>query len=213
MFMPSLTDELVADLGLLSSLPSEDEAKEFCKMSSQLVLLNHLQRSKHGTFISRKILEKAAAKLGIEDPARIDRCIGAIGHLFCEAAKFGLTPVQFSKLLDSAGIRFADVVASGFAESEPEIRKLVDRKEASFVRLPHYSGLDWRLDCVLSSRSKLDQVTPILTLNLETKTPDGRSEKHLLQTDPANLVHMTQVLEAALAELKDPKVKKIQKFL
>jgi hypothetical protein len=26
-------------------------------------------------------------------------------------------------------------------------------------------------------------------------------------------VHMTEVLEAALAELKDPKVKKIQKFL
>ncbi len=26
-------------------------------------------------------------------------------------------------------------------------------------------------------------------------------------------VHMTEVLEAALAELKDPRVKKIQKFL
>ena len=35
MYLQNLSDELVSDLVLLNSLPSEDEVKEFCKMSSQ----------------------------------------------------------------------------------------------------------------------------------------------------------------------------------
>ena len=53
----------------------------------------------------------------------------------------------------------------------------------------------------------------MFTLKLDTKSGDGKVETRFLQTDPVNLVHMTEVLEAALAELKDPKVKKIQKYL
>jgi hypothetical protein len=89
-----LSDDLVSDLGLLNSLPSGDEAKEFCRMTAQLIAQGQFQRSKHGTYVSRKVLEKAAAKLDIDDPAKIDRCIGAIGHVYCEAAKFKLTGDQ-----------------------------------------------------------------------------------------------------------------------
>jgi hypothetical protein len=99
MFLPNLSDELVSDLSLLNFLPSEEETNEFCRMSSQLVLQNGLQKSRHGTFISRKILEKAAAKLAIDDPGKIDRCIGALAYLFYEATKFQLSTDQFSKLV------------------------------------------------------------------------------------------------------------------
>jgi hypothetical protein len=214
MYMPSLSDELVSDLSLLSSLPTDDEVKEFSKMSTQIILQNQFQKSKHGTFISRKILEKAASKLGIDDPEKIDRCIGAIGYIFVESAKFRATPEQLSKHLHEAGVAFFDVVSNHFAENEPLFHEIVDKNRSDFLELPRYSKLDWRLDCVVSSRSKADQVTPIFTLKLDTKTGStGSHESHLLQTDPANLIHMTEVLEKALAELKSNKVKKIQKFL
>ena len=214
MYMPSFSDELVSDLSLLRSLPSEDEVKEFCKMSTQIVLQNQMQKSKHGTFISRKILEKAASKLGIDDPDKIDRCIGAIGFVFVESAKFKATPDQLSKHLHEAGVAFFEVVSCHFAENESLFNEIVEKNRSDFLELPRYCKLDWRLDCVVSSRSKADQVTPIFTLKLDTKTgKTGFEESHLLQTDPVNLLHMTKVLDKALAELKSNKVKKIQKFL
>jgi hypothetical protein len=65
------------------------------------------------------------------------------------------------------------------------------------------------LHCVqLASRSLRRQTTPQVTLKLETK--DGeQTEMHVLQTDPVNLVHLTQVLDAALQEMKSPYCRRI----
>ena len=212
MYMPSISDELASDLRLLSQLPSDDEVKEFCRMSAQIVLQGQLHKN-GGNFISKKILEKAAAKLNIEDPEKIDRCIGAIAYLYCEAAKFQASPEHLAKDLQNAGIPFHEIVSCHFAENQDAFRKFISKNSESFLELPHYSKLDWRLDCVIASRSKMDQVTPLFTLKLETKSKTGKLDWHILQTDPVNLIHITEVLEKALAELKSKEVKKIQKFL
>jgi len=89
MLSVKITRELYNDLILINTLQSEETVKEFCRMSSQLIL-NQTER-KRDTFLSKKLLEKAASKLKIEDPLKIDRCIAAIGHIFVEASKFGYT--------------------------------------------------------------------------------------------------------------------------
>jgi len=70
--------------------------------------------------------------------------------------------------------------------------------------LPHYQDLDWRFEVQLASRALHHQVTPLITMNLtlETKTAlasgNAIRKNVVLQTDPTNLVHVTQVLEEAL---------------
>jgi hypothetical protein len=213
--MPAISDELASDLRLLSQLPSDEEVKEFCKMSTQIFLQGQLQNSDKfkGNFISKKILEKAAAKLSIEDPEKIDNCIGAIAYLYNEAAKFQASPEHLAKDLQNAGISFYEIVSCHFAENQDSFQEFISKNSESFLFLFHYSKLDWRLDCVIASRCKMDQVTPMFTLKLETKSKAGKLDSHFFQTDPVNLIHITNVLENALAELKSKEVKKIQKFL
>ena len=158
-------------------------------------------------------MEKAAAKLNIDEPEKIDKCIGAIAYLYYEAAKFQTSPEHLAKDLQNAGISFYEIVSCHFAENLDAFREFITKNGQSFLELPHYSKLDWRLDCVIASRSKMDQVTPLFTLKLETKSKTGNLESHFLQTDPVNLIHITDVLEKALSELKSKEVKKIQKFL
>ncbi len=63
--MPAISDELASDLSLLRSLPSDEEVKEFCKMSTQIILQKQTIKKQSTTLISRKVLEKAAAKLKV----------------------------------------------------------------------------------------------------------------------------------------------------
>ena len=60
-----------------------------------------------------------------------------------------------------AGIKYANVISCHFAETKASIQEVIDKNKSSFLQLPHYSKLEWRLDCVLASRAKLDQVSRI----------------------------------------------------
>lgn len=64
-----------------------------------------------------------------------------------------------------------------------------------------------------ASRSLLKQVAPLVTLDLSLKNPDNPEEiEHvLLQTDPTNLLHITQELEEALQESRSQHIRRISK--
>ena len=101
----------------------------------------------------------------------------------------------------------------------------------SFVgHLPHYAGLEWRLDAIVGSRAlpnhSTPQASPVITMKLKLSQPfspsslkeDSESETinkndhHvLLQTDPVNLCHMTDVLENALKEARSQQFRKLQR--
>lgn len=71
-----------------------------------------------------------------------------------------------------------------------------------------YHNLEWRLDVQLASRTLRRQVNPVFLLKLDVQ--DGSAIKsHILQTDPANLIHLTEQLEAALSEMKTAYVRRI----
>ncbi len=60
----------------------------------------------------------------------------------------------------------------------------------------------------LASRSLHHQVEPLVTLRLHTA--DGQDKQcHVLQTDPVNLLHLTESMEAALQELKTAHCRRI----
>ena len=101
--------------------------------------------------------------------------------------------------------------------------------------LPHYDGLEWRLDVITATRATpiitAAGLTPIITMRLKLKHNDDVSvssghqddeEKSasentnhkndvFLQTDPVNLCHMIDVLENALREARSQQVRKLKR--
>lgn len=114
-----------------------------------------------------------------------------------------------------------------------------DALEEIGFKLPRYHDMEWRFEVQVAefshptlllrtfqfiiefcysvsqtaSKSLLKQVAPLVTLDLSLKNPDNPDEiEHvLLQTDPTNLLHMTQELEEALQESRSQHIRRISK--
>lgn len=68
----------------------------------------------------------------------------------------------------------------------------------------------------ISSRALLDQVTPLVTMNLKLSDSSEavtteKTTNHILQTDPTTLVNITETLEKALQESRPHNIRKIQR--
>lgn len=115
------------------------------------------------------------------------------------------------------------VLTIGFsAEQQTVLSKFYESKQKEInevlaklaIKEPHYHDLEWRFEVVVSSRALLEQVTPLITMDLQLKTEGEDNVKHvLLQTDPTNLVHLTEELEKALNESRSRHSRKIQRVL
>lgn len=106
-----------------------------------------------------------------------------------------------------------------------------DGSRNSFLEyLPHYAGLEWRIDAIVGSRAmplnEVPNVSPIVTMKLKLRFPsinnvsdnnndtdvEGEADHDvILQTDPANLCHITYVLENALKEARSQQLRKLQR--
>lgn len=64
----------------------------------------------------------------------------------------------------------------------------------------------------MGSRSLLHQTIPVVTLKLDLEKNDI-SESLILQTDPLNLVHIKDTLEAALKQNQSQWIRKIRRKL
>lgn len=103
-------------------------------------------------------------------------------------------------------------------------------KNPFVAHFPHYAGLEWRLDAIVGSRAlpsySTPQASPVITMKLklclpfspsslkedsESETKNKKEHHVLLQTDPVNLCHMTDVLENALKEARSQQFRKLQR--
>ncbi|XP_019854812.1 PREDICTED: COMM domain-containing protein 2-like [Amphimedon queenslandica] len=94
-----------------------------------------------------------------------------------------------------------------YEENSSEIRSLL---MSMSLDLPHYTDLEWRLEAQLSSRSLERQVQPSILLRLHAEEEDVPSV-HTIETDPVNLIHLTNSLETALAEIKSQHCRRIMR--
>ncbi|KDR21157.1 COMM domain-containing protein 2 [Zootermopsis nevadensis] len=179
--------------------------QDFCKMA-----LDFLRKGP-----TPKLYQTAAQKLDVQ-PEVIQNAVGGLVNLLVESCKHQLSDLDFR---DS-------VLTLGFSEEQQETlevfykgkkQEISDALSQLTLDLPHYHDLEWRFEVQLASRALQHQVTPLITMNLtlETKTPlaSGSSTRKniVLQTDPTNLVHITQVLEAALLENRGQHSRRIQR--
>lgn len=175
--------------------------QDFCKLA-----LDYLQKGPNV-----KVYNAAAQKLNVELDV-IKNSVEGLVNLLLESCKHKLSAENFR---DS-------VVALGFTEDKEAILsklysikrdEVSDALEEIGFKLPRYHDMEWRFEVQTASRSLLKQVAPLVTLDLSLKNPDNPEEvEHvLLQTDPTNLLHITQELEEALQESRSQHIRRISK--
>ncbi|XP_071579841.1 COMM domain-containing protein 2-like [Temnothorax nylanderi] len=175
--------------------------QDFCKLA-----LDYLQKGPNV-----KVYNAAAQKLNVELDV-IKNSVEGLVNLLLESCKHKLSAEDFR---DS-------VVALGFTEDKEAIlsklynvkkNEVSDALEEIGFKLPRYHDMEWRFEVQTASRSLLKQVAPLVTLDLSLKNPDNPEEiEHvLLQTDPTNLLHMTQQLEEALQESRSQHIRRISR--
>ncbi|KYM96117.1 PREDICTED: COMM domain-containing protein 2 [Cyphomyrmex costatus] len=175
--------------------------QDFCKLA-----LDYLQKGPNV-----KVYNAAAQKLSVELDV-IKNSVEGLVNLLLESCKHKLSAEDFR---DS-------MVALGFTEDKEAILsklysvkkdEVSDALEDIGFKLSSYHDMEWRFEVQTASRSLLKQVAPLISLDLSLKNPDNPEEiEHiLLQTDPTNLLHITQELEEALQESRSQHIRKISK--
>ena len=190
-----LGEEQKQDLSLLSQV-EEEIAVEFCRIAVEFI--------KQG--INTKKYQSASQKLNI-DVHLIRKSVEALMNLLTESCKLSLSELDFQDSIISIGLSetLNQRLLDFHTEHCKEIRNILGRMT---MTVPHYKDLEWRFDVKIASRMLQHQTTPEILLRLGINSGND-VETHLLQTDPVNLVHMTHVLEEALAELKSGHCRRI----
>ncbi|XP_065063471.1 COMM domain-containing protein 2-like [Rhopilema esculentum] len=183
-----LGDQQKADLQLLGDF-DENVAREFCKIAVGFI--------RNG--VNPKMYQTAASKLEIA-VENVKRCVEGLMFLMTETSKSYVNELDFQDSLMMVG--FSEELTSTllrlYMEHRDEIRSVLQKLS---LDLPHYDNLEWRLDVQVASRSMRSQTAPNILLKFTIKDGEKKDVK-LLQTDPVNLIHLTEVLEQALAEMK-----------
>lgn len=200
----SLRSDHKEHLQLLTTL-SEQVIADFCKLASDFI--------QNGP--NTKMYTTAAKKLQV-DVDIIQNCVYGLINLLLLACKHQLNEADFRDSVLTLGFsNEQEAIISKFFDSE---RTEIDKLNVSALDDQHYHDLQWRFEVQLASRSLLQQVTPLVIMDLTLRThKDKNSEPDLhhklLQTDPTNLLHLANELESALTESRNRHSRKIQRTL
>ncbi|XP_023705076.1 COMM domain-containing protein 2 isoform X2 [Cryptotermes secundus] len=169
----------------------------------------------HKQHISLLISQPTNEKLDVQ-PEIIRNAVEGLVNLLVESCRHQLSDIDFHDTVLTLGFseEHQETLESFYRGKKQEIYDVLSQLT---LDQPHYHDLEWRFEVQVASRALQHQVTPLITMNLalETKTglaSDSTTTKNIvLQTDPTNLVHITQVLEEALQESRSQHSRRIQR--
>lgn len=190
-----LGDEQKADLSLLSAF-DESVAREFCKIAVGFI--------RNG--INPKMYQTAASKLGIESET-VRKCVEGLMHLMSETSKVMINEIDFQDSMMTIGFTegLSATLLALYLEHRNEIRTTLDNLSLDPV---HFSDLEWRFDIQIASSALHYQTKPEIFLRFHLKDA-GKDVIKTVQTDPLNLVHMTEVLDKAITEMKSTHCRRV----
>ncbi|KAK7866060.1 hypothetical protein R5R35_013560 [Gryllus longicercus] len=179
--------------------------QDFCKLS-----LEYLKRGPNP-----KLYQSAAQKLNVQ-PEVIRNAVEGLVHLLIRSCKQKLNDLDFRDSMLTLGFSEAhqEILSAFFENKKEEILNVLNNYSHD---LPHFKDLEWRFEVQLASRSLQHQITPLITMKLSLENRRGSvaipGEQLVLQTDPTNLVHLTQVLEEALLEARSQHTRRFQRYI
>ncbi|NP_001156241.1 COMM domain-containing protein 2 [Acyrthosiphon pisum] len=156
------------------------------------------------------LYNKAAEKLQIDED-KIISIVKSICLMCVQSCKHKLTDLEIKESLTEYGFNETklDMIILFFENQKPY---LLDILSSSALVFPHFKELEWRFETDMGSRSLLHQTVPVVTLKLDLEKK-GISESLFLQTNPLNLVHIKDTLEAALKQNQSQWIRKIRRKL
>lgn len=194
-------------------LTLSEEHKKHLKFFSELGVdvLNDflrlaLQFIKSG--VNTKVFPGAAEKLGVA-VTDVKNGVEGLMHFLTECSKTMISELDFqdSALLLGFSEEMIKELLQVYLDNRKEIRQMMSDIS---MDLPHYQDLEWRLDVQVSSRTLKRQTEPDIVMKLVT-SDDGQSSAKVLETDPVNLLHLTNRLEAALRESRSQHCRRIMR--
>ena len=197
----NLDDGCIEDLALLKEA-DVGTVGEFCAIALLFVTSG----------ANPKLFAGAAATLGVTADA-VEGSVAALASVFVDSTKAKLTTSQIARLMRQ--LEFSSEQASIVAEfAEANLETIQDSVAAASLAVAAYSDLHWRLDVELASRMAHNKVQPSFLLRLDTKEGiSSRSTSRFLQADYANLKHLCEQLEDALAEDKSLHAGRVQRYI
>lgn len=172
--------------------------REFCHIA-----LDHLRKGSNF-----KVYQGAAQKLNV-DPDIVQNAIIGIMHLLTEASKVMIPELEFrdSIIVLGFGEQNQEELVKSYLENRDEIRSLLTTLN---INIPHYHNLEWRLDVQIASRSLRRPLEPKFLLKLQLKK-EKAVDNVILEADPTNIIHLTEVLEKALQEARSHHCRRIMR--
>ncbi|XP_055977861.1 COMM domain-containing protein 2 [Sorex fumeus] len=146
-----------------------------------------------------KVYEGAARKLGVSSNT-VQHGVEGLTYLLAESSKLMISELDFQDSIFVLGFpeELNTLLLQLYLDNRKEIRAILSELAPA---LTTYHSLEWRLDVQLASRCLRRQIRPSVTLKLHL-TRDGERSAHVLQTDPAMLLHVLRQLEQALQEMR-----------
>ncbi|KAL5004456.1 hypothetical protein ScPMuIL_017912 [Solemya velum] len=173
-----------------------DVVREFCRISIEFI--------RKGA--NPKVYQGASQKLGVSVET-VQNGVEGLMYLLTESSKLMVNEIDFQDSIMTLGFSegLRQELLELYVQSRHEVRCILSEMA---MDLPHYHNLEWRFDVEVASRSLRHQTTPKILLKLHTED-SGKKEVKVLQTDPVNLVHLTNVLDGALQEMKSAYCRRI----
>ncbi|GFT83735.1 COMM domain-containing protein 2 [Nephila pilipes] len=174
--------------------------KEFCRIS-----VEHLFKGSNP-----KVYQSAAQRLNVELDI-VQNAITGITQLLIEATKVMASEMEFRDSIIVLGFNSLsqEELVKCYMEHNQEIRSLLSSLN---MGIPHYKNLEWRLDVQIASRTLRRPLEPSILLKLQLEE-ESKSENIILEADPSNIIHMTQVLDQALQEAKSQHFRRIMRSI
>ncbi|KAG8201824.1 hypothetical protein JTE90_027304 [Oedothorax gibbosus] len=174
--------------------------REFCRIS-----IEHLFKGSNP-----KIYQSAAQRLNIEADL-VKNVIAGVTQLFIEASKTMMSEIEFRDSIIVLGFHddSQEELVKHYLENNQMIRSLLSSFD---LDVPQYKNLEWRLDVQIASRSLRRAMEPTLLLRLQLEKEEETNDV-ILEADPSNVLHMTEVLEQALQEAKSQHCRRIMRSI
>ncbi|VVC43439.1 COMM domain [Cinara cedri] len=197
--MASVKEVFTSSFQLLAQQP-DNVVKDFLKLTK------HFMDKGPDT----NLYNKAAEKLEI-DEENIASIVKSICLMCVQSCKRKLTDVEIKESLTEYGFNEfkLEMIILFFESQKTYVQDILS--SSAFV-YPYFKELEWRFETDMGSRSLLHQTIPVITLRLDLEK-NNFTESLFLQTNPLNLVHVKNTLEAALKQNQSQWIRKIRRKL
>lgn len=192
---------VIDDTALLPTI-SIKFLEEFCRIAFENI-------QKGG--VNKKTYAKAASQIGTEADT-VMKAINSLTQVFLQASRLNAGAASFHMALQD--LNFSEeqrqLITKYYKMKLASLRSYISNTQ---MKIQQYHNLDWRLNLQLATRCARHNIKPSFLLELETEDADGNPCVQMMESDYANMKHISDELDRALAETRAKHANRIFRYV